>query len=149
MPNPDAGGRVMKYEEIWRDLNVGGGGGGDDSSESTGTGGRSWILESVDGDDGLAKAQKGMLKTFYARSGSHFLALRQTVLPGGGVAFLALRQDFSLATRRWETRYEIGGDLSALWRMDGSWDENVAGGWGVGDTVVVRRGEECVVRAFE
>lgn len=140
MANPDAGGKVMQYEEVWRDLN-------DDDSDSVGKGDSNWILENVDQDEGgLVKGAEQKRKTFYARLGKYFLALRQIVREGG-VDFVALRQDLDLGTKRWEAKYEIG-DVTGLWKMDERWDEKEAEGWKVGEKVVVGD-EACVVRAIE
>ncbi|EXJ93261.1 hypothetical protein A1O1_01652 [Capronia coronata CBS 617.96] len=143
MPNPDAGGQVMPYEEIWREL-------------KWPTGNSCWFLESVDSHD----AEKGTAtttrrtKTFHAKVGNYYLALRQ-VINGEDVTFVALRQDYHIDDEEgkgWKTIYEIGKQQQQLQldRLTGI-DERLgteATGWRVGEKVVVGN-ESYIVRASE
>ena len=132
MPNPDADGKVMDYEEIWREL---------DWSFDMTDGNVNWILESAD-DDTLTS---GKTKTFCARLGKYYLALAQ-VARAGEVSFSALRQELDSESRKWKTRYQIG-DVMGLLMMDQT--SNIvedAKDWKVGQKANAK-GSVFVVRA--
>lgn len=92
MPNPEAGGKIMSYEEVWRELDW----------RVQSSNGVNWILETVD-DRGV----KDQPKLFLARLGKFFLAAIQTA-KGSKPAFSALRKDFDNTSSSRKTTYNIG-----------------------------------------
>lgn len=137
------GGKIIPYEEIWRELDpyydlVGVGGGGRTSS---------WILESVDQSN--TGEGSTLTKSFYAKAGKFFLALRQvTISIPSSISVSAIRQEWDAGKRAWNTKYKIGN-------VEGMFDLNqeAAGGdrdWKVGDEITVGLSNEfCTVRSIE
>lgn len=123
MPNPDAGGKVMAYEEIWRELDW-----------RTGRTEVNWILES--------KTENP--KTMYAKVGRFYLVARKTVTDERAV-FAALRQDLNIESGQWTTRHEIG-DTAELVRLADSGSNNDTVKWKVGDEIAFGFGQ-YIVRA--
>jgi hypothetical protein len=120
MAAPHMGGRVMPYEEIWRELE-------DDLSSEA------WILEGTD----------EIRKTFYGRVGRYFLAMERHLRSSTGVyEYSAIREDFR--DSRWQRRYTVG-DTSAILAV-----EAISGieKWHVGKEIDIGNGERCIVRAL-
>lgn len=132
MPNHEDGGRLMEYEEVWREL---------DYHSGMTSGARSWILESVEPATDTAAAPKA----FYARVGKYFLAARRHS-QDGNVVYSARRQTSNAETERWDGDYGIatGVMLSGLsyseeWFRDDEWE--------LGKEVTVN-GSQFIVRAI-
>jgi hypothetical protein len=120
MAAPHMGGRVMPYEEIWRELD-------DDLSNEA------WILEGTDETQ----------KTFYGRVGGYFLALQRHTQPNTEVyQYSAVRED--LQDSEWHRKYAVG-DVSAI--LTAGAISGVAG-WHVGKEVQLGNGERYLVRAL-
>jgi hypothetical protein len=132
MPNPDADGKVMAYEEVWRQL---------DWSAGIQPGSINWVLESTDGEGSLPG-----FKVFYAKLGRFFLAVSKTSERQNAV-FSALRQDLDTSLGKWKSLYEIG-DMSNLVKID-SQDDGLQSdkSWTVGQVVLVGK-IRYVVRAL-
>lgn len=123
MPSPDHGGAVTTFEEVWR---VG-------ALESAQPGG--WILQSVlDGG-----------KTFLARVGGYYLALREVE----GKPFTALREDWNEEKGSWEEKFKSGDvdSLPSLVSLRGDVFKETARG-NVGETVTLG-GLDFVIRGIE
>jgi hypothetical protein len=93
MPNPDAGGEVMAYEEVWHPLEW------SLRLEQIST---NWVLESVDGE-----SSSGGRKSFYANIGKFYLAAPATS-QDGVVRYAAIRQDLDKESDEWKVVYQIG-----------------------------------------
>jgi hypothetical protein len=120
MAAPHKGGRVMPYEEIWRELED------DHSSEA-------WILESTD----------ETRKTFYGRAGRYFLAMQRHLQPGTeDYEYSAIRED--LQDSRWQRRYAVG-DISAILPANAI---SAVEDWQVGKEVRLGNGERYILRAL-
>ncbi|RFU25054.1 hypothetical protein B7463_g11285, partial [Scytalidium lignicola] len=140
MPAPHLGEQVRPYKEVWRELMT-------DRKVQ----GEYWIIESIDGSDTQIEDKTTTLRrTFYARAGGFFLALRQTkerVSKEGSdnffynVGFSAIRQDLDVETNCWSSKYSIG-------KVDGMWDMlsgqeimiqdvETMSSWEVGDKIVI------------
>jgi hypothetical protein len=131
MPNYDGDGRNMPYEEVWRELDW----------SQPGAKSVSWILESIDPDDGVQKN-----KTFYAKLGRYFLAVRK-IVDGREADYAALRIDFDKDNMEWKVRYEIGevGDIGKKFASE--IDATKQHQWRIGEEVVIF-GERCFVKAI-
>lgn len=148
MAAPHLGGKIMPYEEVWRELDprldLAGSDGGDGSSSSSRKPG-SWILESI--DQPTASDDSVFTKSYYAKAGTFFLALRQVKdASASSLSFSAIRQEWEPDTLSWTTKYKIGN-------VDGMFDlAKEADGdrvWAVGDKVTVGFERElCIVRAI-
>ncbi|KIW02723.1 uncharacterized protein PV09_06157 [Verruconis gallopava] len=132
MPNPAAGGKMMAYEEVWRELNW------KVSPENTDM---NWILEALDNHDDNDDLR---CKTFYAKVGRYYLAAQKKER-NHDAQFAAIRQDFQPETREWKVIYQIG-DTSRLARYSAE-DEEITNAWSLADQVQYG-GESCVVRAL-
>ncbi|KAK5046054.1 hypothetical protein LTR84_008511 [Exophiala bonariae] len=142
MTAPHLGGKIMPYEEIWRELDPGVGQAGDGSDGKT----SSWILESVDPSSD-AEATR-LSKSYYARGGKFFLALRQVnITSPPSISVSAIRQDWDADKSAWVTKYAIG-NVDGLFSLGTGTDG--AGDWKVGDEVKIGlEGERCIVRALD
>ena len=89
MPNPSAGGKIMQYEEVWREL---------DWSPGI-VGGTNWILESA--DDGRGS------KTFMAKLGKYLLGAMRAGSERQP-SFSALRLGLDVQSNIWKVVYAIG-----------------------------------------
>lgn len=131
MPNPDADNKPMAYEEVWHVLD--------------------WKLAKPCANFVLESSSEGnsgdtSTRTFYARVGRYFLAVRQT-LRADSVDFAAVRQDWDDESHSWRDRYCIG-DVASIWRMsDENINEHEMLRWQVNGKVVVRGDSTCVVKA--
>ena len=131
MPNHDASGQCMAYEEVWREL---------DWSIGVDADSVNWIIESVDDD-------LGQTKIYCAKLGSYFMAVSRTA-EAGGIVYSAIRQDFDLEQRRWKVRYDIGGETSSSGLHHYTGDGHNEDQWTVGSEVAFG-GAKFVVRAWE
>lgn len=169
MPAPHLGGKVAAYREIWRELKS--------SLDSEGLTSitsmpLNWYLESLgDGDDYDGKAGSGK-RSFYARAGKFFLAIRRTEarMSGAGnnavkYGFAAIRQEIvDNEKSKWTTQYSIGDQVEDMLKLSDSGtfesgfvvenesrDNNLP--WQVDDRLVIRNShdgtirEMCIVRA--
>ena len=127
MPNHDAGGQCMAYEEVWREL---------DWSPGSGADSINWIIEGV--DDSL-----GGTKVFCAKIGIYFLAVSRTTSSGSDT-YSAVRQDFDSEQRTWKIRYDIGDNIG-LHQYIGSAGQDQR--WKVGEEITLS-GTTFVVRAY-
>lgn len=141
MAAPHMGGKVMPYEEIWRELDPGVGSTGCDSDHKD----FSWILESVDQPGGAETSS--LSKSYYAKGGKFFLALRQVnIASPPSVSVSAIRQDWDSGKSAWITKYRIG-DVDGMFSISSGVDGE--GSWIVGDEVKVGPGgERCIVRSL-
>lgn len=119
MAAPHLGGRVMPYEEVWREL--------DTPEEATG-----WILESTDEEQ----------KVFYARIGGYFIAAKRTT-SSDRYHYAAVREDYEGG--KWTRKYSAG-DVGGVETMSGAGEGLSTEIWKVGDTVKLD-GSSVVVRA--
>ncbi|KEF51601.1 uncharacterized protein A1O9_12236 [Exophiala aquamarina CBS 119918] len=142
MGAPHLGGKIMPYEEVWREL--------DPQLDLSGVSGRSktssWILESV--DQPSTKGDPTVTKSYYAKAGNFFLALRQvTIARPSSISVSAIRMEWDTEKLSWNTKYKIGN-------VDGMFDlsQEAADGdgfWKVGDEVKVGLAKEiCTVRSI-
>lgn len=146
MPNPDADGKVMAYEEVWRavewDVPV------SRSGEAKTGEMKGWALESVDQSQHEMNLPmedfKGVRKCFYLRLGRFYLAISRTWWDDQPI-FTALRQDFDSEKMDWVTKYSIG-DTHDLLKMSDSTDIETDG-WSLGDTVKIST-DVFIVRAI-
>jgi hypothetical protein len=132
MQNPDEDGRVMPYEEVWREL---------DWSIQRKDKSVSWILECLDPEDGQQAN-----KTFYAKLGRYFLAVRR-VVDGRGADYAALRMDFDEEAGEWKPRHEIGEVGNIVKTFADEIDAAKQHQWCVGEEVVVFD-ERCIIKAI-
>lgn len=142
MAAPHLDGKIMPYQEIWRELDPGvvstDGDGGDGKACS-------WILESIDQPSTVEATTTS--KSYYAKGGKYFLALRQvqTTSPPS-ISVSAIRQDWDSEKLAWSTKYTIG-NVDGMVNL--SSEAIVDGGWKVGDEVKVGSGgERCIVRSL-
>lgn len=132
------GGKILPYEEVWRELDPSSGSAGSDAY------GSSWILESTGrsktAEDGTA------IKSYYGKVGKYFLALRSVKRSNpSSLKFSAIRQDWNADEAEWVTKYKIG-DVDGIFVL--SKDLSAESAWKVGDEVTVGPSEEvCVVKA--
>lgn len=122
MAAPHLGGAITPYEEVWRQLRP-----HVDVNDPFFPNSKAWILESVS-DDGTtgsyATERSGTApKTFLARVGPFFIAIRRRVVKIGNadatkITFVygAIREGLDPSSGRWITVYSIG-DHSDLWTM--------------------------------
>lgn len=152
MPAPHLGGKVMPYEEIWREFDPNAvedntrASHGDSNLNLT-----AWILESIDQQEATEqKSRASSSKSFYARIGKYFVALRQMTS-----SFSAIRQDFDLTKGSWKTKHTIGNvaGMPTMETEDLGNDSN-ASTWKAGDRVTIGSSsqnadteEVCIVRA--
>lgn len=122
MPNPDRGGQVCEYEEIWRDLPIA-------------PGSRAWIAKSTD------SSEQGT-GCWFGRVGVHFIALNKMA----GKEFAARRLEFD---GKWLERYEVG-ELEGVPGYKGLENRCFEGEerWVAGQTIKLQ-GREFVVLAVE
>lgn len=155
MAAPHLHGKVAPYEEIWRQLIPMPAHEQDSGREVSDI---AWILESMD----AGNAGGAGTKTFYARVGRFYLAVRRTNAADGGPAtFSALRQEYSSETKMWRSVYAVGdvtglsslvdGELIAAPKLVTASDGT---SWNVGEHITVFSGpsndaakESCIVRA--
>jgi len=122
MANPDNGGKVTDYEEIWRDVKPKPGGK------------KAWIIESV--DEGT--------KAFLGKIGGGLLAVTQ-----GKKGYGARSEEWDAEGKKWTVKYEVGdvdGVPSFVGSSKAEFDRE--DGWNVGEKVEVK-GREFVVLALE
>lgn len=169
MAAPHLGGKVMPYEEVWRQLDPSIH--GDDTNSESADGSSevtAWILESVDEEDPAKNTAELTTKSFYARIGRFYLAIRQMRAASsdpnqekssggetGTTSFAALWQELDAQSMTWETKHAIG-DVARMPRMDtdGFKTDVNEGTWKKDARVMVRSGEQhqetqesCIVRA--
>jgi hypothetical protein len=119
MAAPHLGGRIMPYEEVWREL---------DASEEA----KGWILESIDDEP----------KVFYASIAGYFIAVKRTT-SSDRYEYAAVREDRD--DGRWVSKH-VSGDVGGVETMSG-WNEGLrTEKWKVGDTVELGR-NSVIVRA--
>ncbi|KPI41857.1 uncharacterized protein AB675_5476 [Cyphellophora attinorum] len=119
MAAPHLGGRVMPYEEVWREL---------DASEEA----KGWILESVDEEP----------KVFYARIAGYFIAVKRTT-SSDRYEYAAVREDRE--DGRWVSKH-ASEDVRGVETMSGLSEGLRPEKWNVGD-IVKFGGMSVIVRA--
>ncbi|KAL1885598.1 hypothetical protein Plec18167_001093 [Paecilomyces lecythidis] len=166
MPRPDVSGApITEYEEVWRELEP------NQAPESDADKPQSWIVESVDEQDGngAGAEEKRVVKTFLGRIASTYVALRQEqihkweitedgkrkVTKTGGPA-VARREEWEKGANRepgkWSVKYVVGDESNSLpalsMQADGKFQGEGTDKWKKGGIVDVN-GEKYRVRAFE
>ncbi|KAH8692163.1 hypothetical protein BGW36DRAFT_348317 [Talaromyces proteolyticus] len=162
MPASHRGGEVYPYREIWREIKLEQG--GDTYGLPT-----AFVLESADDDPQELICENVTAKSFYARAGNFFLALRKKkpniedrengISSGRGpVNFSAIRQEYNADINGWVTKYSIG-NVENLFKMSdlaqSAVVENVEGdsSWELNSRVMMKGAydgaikETCIVRA--
>lgn len=137
------GGRVMPYEEVWRELSPSADEIPPDQLFGTAKG---WIVESKDDTDDRM--------TVYARINGFFLGVQRRIKRwelsnAGSYEYVALREDYDATDSKWTRRYSVGDvkGMVSMAEMARSPTEPRRAKRKMGDLIEIGQGRQFVVRA--
>ena len=140
MAAPHLGGRIMPYEEVWRELK---GSAANEPADPLSGGAEGWVLEAADEE---------VVKSFYARVGGFFLAVRRKTMGGSDRSgqryeYSAVREEFDETTGKWNAKYAVGEVEGLLTMSQTAKESEGPTRWNVGETVNIGARHRCIVRA--